>query len=539
MSSNTEQTFGKWRGLLWPIHSYELKKIIPMLLMFFCISFNYTILRDTKDTLIVVTAKGSGAETIAFLKVWAVVPMAILFMFIYAKLANVLSREKLFYVTLTPFLIFFALFALFLYPLREMLHPHEATQVWFDSLPESLKGLKGLIAIVGNWTFSLFYVLAELWGSVVLSLLFWQFANQITRVSEAKRFYTLFGVGANIALMVSGPTIMYFSKVRGNLPAGVDPWGYSLNWLMALVVISGVLIMVIYRWMNKNVLTDERFYNPDEVKQSKKKKPKMSMGDSFRYIFSSKYVGCLALLVIGYGICINLVEISWKSQLKLQFPDSNSYSYFMGQFSTVTGIVTVFMMLFIGGNVIRRFGWGKAALVTPIILMITGTAFFGFVIFKDNLLGLVMAFGTSPLMFAVIFGAAQNIFSKSCKYSMFDPTKEMAYIPLDSELKVKGKAAVDVLGARLGKSGGALMNQGLILMAGGIAYIAPYAAILMLIFGVVWIFAAKALNKQFVALTAKREEEEELPEAVAENNREAQQQTGASLGTKSSVDRAS
>jgi len=44
-----------------------IKKIIPLGLMFFCILFNYTILRDTKDVL-VVTAKGSSAEIIPFLK---------------------------------------------------------------------------------------------------------------------------------------------------------------------------------------------------------------------------------------------------------------------------------------------------------------------------------------------------------------------------------------------------------------------------------------------------------------------------------------
>ena len=39
--------------------------------------------------------------------------------------------------------------------------------------------LMGPIAILRNWTFCLFYVMAELWGSVVVSLLFWGFANQV------------------------------------------------------------------------------------------------------------------------------------------------------------------------------------------------------------------------------------------------------------------------------------------------------------------------------------------------------------------------
>lgn len=62
-------------------------------------------------------------------------------------------------------------------------------------------------------------------------------------------------------------------------------------------------------------------------------------------------------------------------------------------------------------------------------------------------------------MAAVLVGAAQNVFSKSAKYSLFDPCKEMAYIPLDQELQLKGKAAIDVVCNPLGKSGGSAIQQ--------------------------------------------------------------------------------
>jgi len=502
--SDTKPQFGKWRSMLWPVHTFELKKLLPMFFMFFFISFNYTILRDTKDTLIV-TAAGSGAQAIPFLKVYGVVPFAILFMIVYSKLSNVLSKERLFYTTIIPFIAFFGLFATVLYPLKDVLHPHAFADTLQAALPE---GLSGLVSVVRNWTFSLFYIMAELWGSVVLSLLFWGFANDTTKVGESKRFYSLFGIGANIALLVSGPAIVLSSNIRASLPANVDAWQVSLNYLMGMVVVAGCIVMAIYRWINKNVLTDERFYDPAQVKK-KKEKPKMSVGESFKFIFSSKYLLCIAMLVIAYGISINLVEVTWKGQLKLQYPNANEYSAFMGKFSFATGIVSTIMMIFVGGNVMRRFGWKTAAMITPIVLMITGGAFFSFVLFRDNLSGFINMLGSTPLMLAVLFGAAQNIMSKSAKYSLFDPTKEMAYIPLDQESKVKGKAAVDVVGARLGKSGGSLIQQGLLIGVGGqIALMAPYVAgILVVVIGG-WMVAIRALNRQFLEKTAEQAQEE-------------------------------
>ncbi len=501
---NATPEFGKWRSFFWPIHAWELKKFIPMALLFFFINFNYTILRDTKDALIV-NAPGSGAEAIPFLKVWGVLPFAILFMLMYSKLSNILTKPKLFYTMISVFIGFFALFALVLYPNRDVLHPTDFANQLQASLPP---GFSGLIAILRNWTYSLFYIMSELWGSVALSLLFWGFANDTTRSKESKRFYGVFGIGGNLAMIVSGWFIIHFSRVRDNLPADADAWGMSLNYMIAMVLGSALIIMGIYWWINKNVLTDTRFYDTSEQQKAKKEKPKMSLSDSFKYLARSKYVLMLALLVISYGVAINLVEVTWKDQLKLLMKgNSNDYSAFMGKFSQYTGLITILMMLFVSSNVIRRFGWTVAALITPIVLLVTGAGFFSFIIFKDSLSGFIAMFGTSPLVLAVVFGQIQNIMSKSTKYSLFDPTKEMAYIPLDQEAKVKGKAAIDVVGARLGKSGGSLINQGLILFFGSIALITPYVAAILFLIMFVWIWAAQGLGAMYNKLTQEKEEQ--------------------------------
>lgn len=498
MSADAKPEFSRLRAFFWPVHAFELKKIIPMLLMFFCISFNYTILRDTKDTLLITSS--AGAEAIPFIKVWGVVPAAILFTLIYAKLSNMLSRENLFYVTIAPFLVFFALFPVVVYPNLGSLRPEAFADYLSGILPQ---GAAGLVESIRNWPFGLFYILAELWGSVVLSLLFWAFANDTTKVSEAKRFYALFGLGANLALLVSGPAVVLVSDIRDKLPPGVDAWQVSLNYLMSLVVIAGLGAVGVYWWINREVLTDARFFDPNETKV-KRTKPKMSIGESIAYLAKSKYILCIATLVICYGICINLVEVTWKSQLKLQFPNQNDYSRFMGYFSTCTGAATLFMMLFVGGNAMRK-SWAFAASLTPIVLLITGTGFFCFVLFRGSLDTFIReTFHTTPLYMAVLFGAVQNIMSKSAKYSLFDPTKETTYIPLEPEAKVKGKAAIDVIGARLGKSGGSFIQQGLLIVCGSIAAITPYIAVTLLVFIAVWLAAVRSLSRQFSQLTAAK-----------------------------------
>lgn len=429
----------------------ERKKLLPLGLMFFVILFNYTILRDTKDVLVVTSA---GAEIIPFLKTYVNLPGAILFTIAYSKMSNMFSRETLFYICIVPFILFFLAFGFIMYPNLHMLHPVSFVTFLASKLPASAAAP---LAIIKNWTFALFYTLAELWGSVVVSLLFWGFANEVTTVEEAKKYYPLFGLGANVALIFSGQYVRFVSDIRSQLPPGVDGWAVSLRYLMSMIAVGGAVIIACYYYMQRKIMTDPKLVNPAKRKQAKVK-TKLGMMESAKYLVNSKYIRDLAMLVIAYGMSINIVEVTWKSKLRAAFPDPNAYSAFMGNFSSATGVVTFGMML-AGRYIFRRFGWGAAAYVTPVVLGITGAIFFSLTLFSAQVSPFIAALGTTPLMAAVLVGAAQNILSKSAKYSLFDPCKEMAYIPLDAEQKSKGKAAIDVIGNPLGKSGGSFIQQ--------------------------------------------------------------------------------
>merc|ERR1719181_652103 len=478
----------------------EAKKIVPLGMMFFCILFNYTILRNTKDVL-VVTAPGAGAEIIPFLKTYVQLPGAILFSAFYATLCNKFEQGQIIIGTISGFLSFYVAFAWILYPNLAILHPTAFCESLAASLPVAFAAP---IAVFRNWTFSLFYLMAELWGSAVLSLLFWGFANQVTKVAEAKKYYPLFGVFANVALICSGAYVKYVSKLSQGLPAGADPWAFSLKLLMGGLAVSGSILLACFIFIQKKVVNDPECVDPNKVKKSKTK-TKMTLGESVNFLRKSSYIRNLAMLVIGYGMSINVVEVTWKSKLRQQFPDPNSYSAFMGNFATATGATTIIMML-LGRSVLNRFGWGAAALVTPTMMLSTGVVFFSLILQPGAWAPFTALFGLTPLMCAVVVGAAQNILTKSAKYGMFDPCKEIAYIPLNQEQKTKGKAAIDVIGNPLGKSGGAFIQQFLIVSCGSLAASAPFLAVLLGLIVVAWIQAARSLAVEFKEVSEAQEE---------------------------------
>lgn len=471
------KSISKWRQMFWPIYGAENRKFIPMLLMLVLSLFNYTSLRITKDALIV-TAQGSGAGVLNFLKGYVVMPMSILFVVFYSAMSNRVSKKNLFYVTLLPFLTFFIIFSAILYPMDSYIHLHPDRLM---QLQEMYPRLQHIVPIFGYWSFSLFYVFSELWGNVAITLLFWQFANLNTTKDEVKRFYPLFGSYANVGLIAAGL---------------IQRHSVSTELTCILVVLSGLALAFVYHWINKNVLKDDA---PEVSGKPKKDKPKLSVKESFKLIFQSKYLGYIAILVLAYGMTANLVEVTWKDQVKKLYPGKSDYQAFMGNFFVATGVTTMLIGFFVK-NTVKKFGWLVAAMITPIVLLVTSAAFFGFTLYSDFILPAAMLQTQLPLLMAVVIGAVQNIASKGTKYSLFDPTTQMTYIPLEDDLRIKGKAAVDVVGGRLGKSlGGHIQSIALIVTGGNQLTIAPILLAMMALVTLVWIFAVKRLSKAYEA----------------------------------------
>lgn len=506
MSSTLDAEFGPIRSLVWPIYRNEVRKVVPTLIMLFFIVICYTILRNMKDAL-VVTA--SGAEVIPFLKVWVILPAAVFMTLGFTWLSNHFSQERVFYILISGFLLSYALFAFVLYPMRDALHPHELADRLELILPA---GFKGLVSMLRNWTFTGFYVMSEMWSPMILTVLFWGFANEITSLKEAPRFYCVLGIVANTATTLSGQLAVLVSAMdyQAFLPFGTTAWEQQLTLLVIIVIASGLITMAVFRWMNKNVLNDPSFealHRRSGKMLFKGKKKKLSLRESFTFLSNSKYLICIAIVVVSYNLSINMVEVVWKDRLRTLYPNPSDFNTYMNNLTSAIGVVSTVMALFMA-KIIHYLGWTRTALVTPVIMMITCAGFFSFMFFQDHLGWIVTFIGITPLAIAVMFGGAQNCFSKAMKYSVFDATKEMAYIPLPHDVKLKGKAAIDGVGSRLGKSGGSLIHQGLLMTFGTLAASAPIVAGILAIVIVLWVFAVRVLGVQFNELTAEQPQAE-------------------------------
>lgn len=494
----SEKKFGLLRSLLWPVHRSELKKVLSMLVLLFLLCISYSVLRNLKDT-IVLTAKHSGAEVIPFLKVWGMLPGAIVATWIYTRLFRFFKRETVFYIVISSYLTYFLLFAFVIHPNSDKLHLDNVGNLLSSHLPV---GFKGLIAMVRNWTFTTFYIISELWSVVVLAVLYWGFANDVTEVSEAKRTYGILNIGSNVAPILGGMIGILCGKfiAPASSAAGVNAWSQTLTNIVLMLTFLGVSAMGLFYWINRNVIDKQKLSG---VGYEPKEKMRLSIRDSIRYISKSKYLTCIAIIVLGYNIAINFTDILWKEQLKRYFTDPNEMLIHMNSITVGIGIAaTVGGLLF--SLMVNRLGWTFTAILTPAIMTIMAIGFFTFLFCGNGLTAFAMTlFGATPFALTVYFGSLQNCLSKAGKYSLFDATKELAFLPLDPDAKLRGKAAIDGLGAGIGKSGSSLTYQGLIIMLGSVAMSTPYIAVILFIVLTAWMSSVFSIGGLFKKMSTK------------------------------------
>jgi ATP:ADP antiporter, AAA family len=491
--SESDHFKSKIRTIFWPIKRYELAKFIPMAALMFCVLFNQNILRILKDSILI---SEISAEITSFAKVYCVTPAATIFVIIYAKLINHLTFEKIFYHLVSFFTGFYVIFAFILYPNIDFFHMNGEK---LDYLMSAYPHFKWYIAILGNWGYIIFYTLSELWPNVFYILLFWQLANEITSTKEAKRFYTLFSLFGNSSVIVVGLLMLNLSSeesITRKLFTISDSKILLIQVSTSFVALSAICSCLLVRYITKRVMTNPNLYlrPPEELSKNK-----MGLIESFKYIARSKYLWLMLICSASFGLSMNLVEAVWKAKIKELYPSVTEFAAFSSIYILWTGVV-IMILTVVGTNIMRTRSWFTAAVITPIVILITGSIFFVLVVFDEVIFSFYEgAIITTPLALAVSVGAIQNILSKGSKYSIWDTSREMLYIPLDQELRTQGKAAVDVISPKIGKSASGLVQSVIFTILPTATY-NSISSSLMVIFIVVcllWIYSVRKIYFEY------------------------------------------
>lgn len=429
----------------------EVQKFTLLGLIFGLIIGTYWTLRPIKDS-IFATVVGFDWQPIAKM---LSVPLVILLVIVYGKLADKFSREKLFYIFTIAYGLLWISFAwLFANPTLGLANT--------DSSPYRLLG----------WAW---YISVESFGTLIVPL-FWAFTADVTVEDSAKRGFPL------IALMAQ------LGNIIGPLYLNAKRLGFSSS--APVVFILGLLTfaMTIMMFVFMKVTPKDQLVSYQEEMHVKEKETGFLEG--FKLLVTQPYL--LGIFIFGFAFeaIVTIVDFYFKSAARVAYPTEVGMSSYLATFAATTGVVASLCVLFGVSNIQRRLGITASLVMMPLII----------------------AGGVVLLKFNPTLGAAfwLMVAFKGVNYALNQPTIKQLYIPTSKDAKYKSQAWIEVFGGRGSKAAGSAVNglagvfKGKYGSAAGMAMFLTMSTMASLGLVVVWLFVAIYVAKTYNKAIAEK-----------------------------------
>ena len=447
--------------------------------------------------------------TLQWCHVLFVLPISFVITLILMKLSTIVSKDFIFISVIISFTSFFIIHAFYLYPYRFALHQYfkKGHYYMYENYESGISQrillpLSGCIIYPIN---TILFAIADIWGTISISVLVFGFVNDITPPNAAKRYYVAIGILSQLGPIISGSFVSgLMSKSTGTGNKEMFIKSYQLITIVSVLIMY--LMLIIYFIVRYKLMKMESFHI-SEKKMAEitkiEKKEMSSIWETLKFALTHKYILSLSGILLGYNSINAIFEHTLKDILHLYFTGCQSgYAQYRALLTALTAFLTFFAMIFGGHNLLRIIGWKFTALMCPIVL------FFGTLIFYiygvNNQQYIYDIDDLQPFQpqlpqcfIILVLGAIICIFEKSLKYSTSDPTKEIAYLYLNNEEKYKGKIAVELLGAKSGKVIGAFFNIFLLSALNERAFFksSEYAALIgIVIGGIIWMASVQYLD---------------------------------------------
>jgi len=307
------------------------------------------------------------------------------------------------------------------------------------------------------------YVTVETMGGIIVPL-FWSYAHSTTTTEMGKRGYPLIGIAAQSGNL-AGPTLATHAEYFGFL---------GLFWIAAAILMIVPIMIHLYRTMVPHELRQ----TDGDANASKKKTT--GAGEGLRLMGKHPYLMGLAFVATIYEVVGTLIDFQFKMAASNVFSKEILAAYLASaaQWTAIVGLV----FSIVGTSfVIRRIGVRFSLLLYPALL---------------GLVVLMVRF--SPIL-GVLFWAM--VFVKMLSYALNNPVKEFMYIPTSKDVKFKVKAVIDGFGGKLAKGAGSVINAA---CSSNPAMLVVYGSVASLGIIGVWIVVAMVIGQTYDTLIEEK-----------------------------------
>ena len=341
------------------VNIFKQLKTIVFTIMFINIVLIFTILRSVKDALIVSTINIPIVNNIGI-----IITMCIIFL-LYIKSVKYFNNITILYIIVISFIFWFFIYVFYFDTMNNF---NIVVSPLSENLILKLKYI--LILLMRQLPSILFYAMAELWGIMLMLLIFWQLVEQISTKSEIKITFPIYAIFGQIGIILAGLINIIVSSNESLL--------IQQKWLKVLVIVtvlSGIIICICMKILTKYycLVNYNKIIEENNIKLKYKKINKFSIFQNFKYIFASKYIFLIVLLIFCYNFAINISDFMWKKYLELYSNNSSvKYILYQGKIQILTSISILFFALIFYFLIFNKKKLHHTSIITVIIVGITG-----------------------------------------------------------------------------------------------------------------------------------------------------------------------
>lgn len=326
----------------------------------------------------------------------------------------------------------------------------------------SVIGFWWLLQFPGGWAPVAFYV----WISIVFVLnvsQFWSYANHVFDARQAKRLFGIVGAGGLLGSVAGGQLTALAART-----VGVQ---FSLLFAAAILAATAGLIYVIHATSRSPASTDAGTAGISKIAEAR---------GGMKVIRRSRHLRLITATMLVTVVVAQIVDLQFNSAVELSTTTKEQRAALFGNFYTIMGLAAFTFQLLFTSRIHRALGIGVALRTLPVTMGVGTIAV------------LVSAAGFPALLLPAAMGL--KVAENGIRYSLDQTTRELLFMPVRSDLRVKAKATIDVFVQRFGKGAAAL-----ILLPVTFGWLpAPQVGWIALALIVVWLVVAAAMQREYV-----------------------------------------